>query len=144
MLEIVKRFFHSFLNSKYTNSFFCIQKCRIMLRLRLNIINFNPTNKEFEKFGDMKINILWKFLFCCSNNMGNPSKGLLSEVNMCEQLSVMLTRDLWSSCKLVFHMPRCIWVKVVRRFPNGISQRLSSHVHGWGLHTTSFSCHNSI
>lgn len=65
-----------------------------MLQLRLNTINFNPTNKEFEKFEDMKIAGLLKFLFCCSNCMGNPSKRLLSEVNMCEQLSVMPTGDL--------------------------------------------------
>lgn len=79
-----------------------------MLRLRLNTLNFNPTNKEFTKFEDMKITVLLKFLFCCSNHMGNPSKGLLSEVNMCEQLSVMPTRDLWCSCKLVSPMPHCI------------------------------------
>lgn len=65
-----------------------------MLQLRLNTINFNPKNKELKKIEDKKITALLKFLFCCSNCMGNPSKGLLSEVNMCEQLSVMPTGDL--------------------------------------------------
>lgn len=65
-----------------------------MLRLRLNPINFNPTNKEFTKLEDMKTTVFLKFLFYCSNSMSNPSKALLSEVSMCEQLSVMPTRDL--------------------------------------------------
>lgn len=104
-------------------NFSCIQKYGFMLRLRLNTLNFNPTNKEFTKFEDIKITVLLKFLFCCSNHMDNPRKGLLSEVNMCRQLSVMPTRDLRCSCKLVFHMPHCISVKVVRRFPYGITTK---------------------